>query len=91
MRALNPKDHDSLQEIAHIHMKMNTLIEHAKLLEKNHLWFEVEELYLEAQHLSLHTGEGMQVKIINEQSDLENWHRLNYKIDGLKTKFPYLL
>ena len=88
MRALNPKDHDSLQEIASIHTKMNTLIELAKLQEKNHRWFEAEEMYREAQHLSFHVGEGLQVKIINEQSDLENWHRLNKKIDALKIKLP---
>ena len=90
MRALNPQDRDSLQEIADIHVKINTLIEHAKLQEKNYLWFEAEESYREAQHLSYHVGEGLQVKIINEQSDLENWHRLNKKIDELKIKLSHL-
>ncbi|QBS13530.1 hypothetical protein [Legionella geestiana] len=84
MRALNPHDQNVLQEIEHDQIKMFALIELAEQKEKEHLWFDAMELYQEAQHLSFHTGDTLQVKIMNEPSDFENWHRLNKKIEQLK-------
>lgn len=61
---------------------MFALIKLAEQKEKEHLWFDAMELYHQAQHLSFHTGAGLQVKIMNEQSDFENWHRLNKKLNN---------
>lgn len=40
--------------------------------------------YEKAQHLSFHAGEGLKVRIMNEDTDRKAWHELEDKIQPLK-------
>ncbi|STY28810.1 Uncharacterised protein [Legionella wadsworthii] len=83
MRAFDPSDIKTKKEIENIQNRLNTIIALAIEKEKTSQLFEAKQLYTEAQHLSFHAGEGLRVKIINEEADIKTWHWINKKIETL--------
>lgn len=80
MRPVYPNDQQTTQQIHDIQKELTNLTYLAKEKEKSGQLLEAMVLYTEAQHLSFHAGEGLQVKILNENTDNETWHSLNNKI-----------
>jgi|GEM_PF-2899615 len=84
MRAINPNDSESKNEIEIRQRKLGETIDAAieSLASKDINRAIV--LLNEAKHLCYYVGDGLRVKIQNEHSDLEMHHTLTRTIDALK-------
>jgi hypothetical protein len=74
---------EAAEKIKKRQLKLHSTIKCADEMLTSNKIDEAKLLYLEARHLSLYTGDGLQVRIMNEDADNELWHILNKKIKAM--------
>jgi len=82
MKALDPLDHEAVEEIKAIKAEIESKI---SLADEKHKSGQIEEaklLFEQARDLAIYVGSGPKVRIMNEDSDREMWHTLNKKIES---------
>ncbi|EHL32775.1 hypothetical protein [Legionella drancourtii] len=86
MKSIDPNNMLAVQEISKRQREMNEQFKLAETLEASHQYFESLRQYEKARHNSYPVGKGLKVTIMIEPSDLDNWHKINKKIEAVKIK-----
>jgi len=83
MKPVNQSDFEALKEITERENLIRSLVRLASEAEQLGDFYEAESLLHRAQHLSIYVGEGLRIRILNEESDFKSWRAINHAIETL--------